>query len=766
MRIENGELVDTYEQLISIPGEIPEAIQSLTHIYPQDLEGKPDMDSVRSEIEEHIGKDTIIVGQNVGFDIRMLKGEGIDLTDRPWIDTSMIASLVYPELQSYSLGYMSQVLGLDHAPVHRALGDVRATLELLQRSWERLQELSPELMEPLRTVSKRSPAGYQMFFGALEGSDLETPPPWLVSPEEATRPSKTLSHEPVTFGEENIGTVQLLEAPVNAGFLQGVIDGLPLDGISTYWVGVKNLFTTLRQISVPEQARILHPSSSLLDPHAVQQLANQEQFTADEATLALKLAWYQPQTRSQIPLHGDERSVWNAKVASVPTAQAYVDQFTDMPPLVLIDHQHLLQILGDETHPARTMLGEETHIIVDDASMLEDTATKAYGGYCSLNDMRAAAEGNDVLTGFLDILQIWVERIREIHDTYHITLGNLKSPEASGLRDQLEQIMNEKHFKETDSIYKQFADLQDILDANKLQGRITWIEQRQDGSQFIQAAPERIGTILKEQLYDRLRTTLLIPPESGKQLTEAIPLETETSVVTSTVSSLPSFSIAWEGKRNTNDILSDPPDGKTIILMGSRGKIEDAFVKYTTAIDELGGTLICQGFSGGAGRMQSSFLAGKEPVLWLLTPWAFEGIHLDLDTIDTLVIDRMPFDHPNHTVLGKRGEHYRSAFGEYSLPRMQHRLYRLLRTFSRFCKGLSEVLVLDERMESKEYGQKTWKYLERLTDRPKKEDKDDEPPKPKKKAAKPKSTGQADMTDLSQPNDDFKQSGVGQMQMF
>lgn len=764
MRIENGELVDTYETLIQIPGEIPPHIQSLTHIYPDDLEGKPTMDEVRDEILEHIGEDTIIVGQNVGFDIRMLKGEDIDLTNRPWIDTSMIASLVYPELASYSLGHMSQVLGLDHAPMHRALGDVRATTELLCRSWERLVELTPELREPLETIIERAPEGYQVFFGALPEATASAPPAWLASPGAMQIQDEEVD-DGIIIEPVEPGTVQLFETPVDTSFLQHVLDGAKKDGKTT-WIAVKNAHGTFQQVALPSHARVIHSPGTLLDPTRVGELAGQSQFTADEATLAVKLAWYEPATRSALPLHGDERAVWNSKVACTDQSEAYAAQFADLPSLVVIDHQQLLRILDNPEHPGYETLTEQTHVIVDDASMLEDTATKAYGGYCSLNDLRAKAEGNQVLSGFLDLLQIWIERSRDGHDTHHITHGNLTSMEAKGLTRQLGEILEEDHLDPGEPAYYQFRDLAEILDPDRLEGRITWIETRQDGSQFLQAAPERIGTILKEELYDRVSTTLLVPPESKDALEEVIPKGTSISVIKPEQDHAAPFGIAWDGERKTDAILSDPPEGKTVILMSSRGRIEDAFVRFTDAIEKEGGTLICQSFSGGTGRMQATFLAAEKPVIWLLTPWAFEGIQLDAGAIDTLVIDRMPFDHPNHTVLGRRSAHYSNAFGQYSLPRMQHRLYRLLRTFSRYAAEGSEALLLDERLDGKEYGRKTWQYLKRLVGKREEANDDKKEDSNNSKDSKEKGLDQANMNDTSVPSDDFKQSGVGQMQMF
>src|SRR3989344_8663075 len=95
VRIENGKIVDEYTQLFSVEEELPAVTTTLTRIHQSDLTLQPKLLDTREEILEHVGTDTLIMGQNVGFDLAMLKGAGLDLGGHPWIDTSMISSLVF-----------------------------------------------------------------------------------------------------------------------------------------------------------------------------------------------------------------------------------------------------------------------------------------------------------------------------------------------------------------------------------------------------------------------------------------------------------------------------------------------------------------------------------------------------------------------------------------------------------------------------------------------------------------------------------------------
>ncbi len=727
VRVENGEVIDEFEQLISIPGEIPAQVSALTHIHPADIEGKPPMEEVREEILRRVEGDAIIVGQNVGFDIRMLKGEGIDLTGRAWIDTSMLASLVFPELESYSLGYVSRVLGLHHEPVHRALGDVHATRELLERCWERLLTISTDLEAPLRSIMARAPEGYRRLFDALPPASAKTHPIWLTMPAFQSAP-QTSAEDALRVPET--GTVQLTEETLSPAFLTHVLRAaMQTDG--RHVVAVKNLHALLRTGSVPDGIGIVHPPQRLLDPVAVAAFALQEQYTADEATLALKLAWYEPRLIDEIPVHGDERSVWAGKLACTEQSAPYRQQFTDCPDTALLNHWQLLTIAADPEHPGRALLSPETHIVIDDASMLEDTATKAFGWSCAVDELRAAAEGDAMLTTFTDLLQMWIEKTRSMQDLRYLTIHDLTTPEASGILRMLEELLAGKAYPE--QTQRMLRALRECMSLQRLENSIVWIETRQNGNQYLESVPERVGTLLRERMYDVSRTTLLIPPGSGSELAEILPPGTPASAA-AVPHPREQIPVAFDAELSVESLVRQPPAGRTVILMSSRGKIEQIFIRCAEAAEESGITLICQNLSGGAGRMQAEFLAAKTPVVWIVTPWTFESVEILPESIDHLVVETLPFDHPSHPVVSRRAGHYQDAFSSYALPRLKHRMYRLLRTFCRYRTAGGDVLLLDPRLERKEYGKLVWKYVESIAvSQP--QGQENIPPAPKQKPA-------------------------------
>ncbi len=714
--VRDGKVKEEYEQLF-FHADVPPVVQVLTRIRTADLNGKPPLADHREDILRHLPDDALLVGQNIPFDIGMLKGEGIDLTGRPYIDTSMLASLVFPELESYSLGYMSTILKLNHDPPHRALGDVRATLELLGKCWERLLELPEDLRDLADAIMARAPTGYKMLFEALPPPKAKKEPTWIHWKEEPPQGTKI---EPLSLKSGNLGTPEIVDEPLDPSHLQSVIEGALADTSIRHWIAVKSLRPILRRLpeSIVKHIGTFHPPHSLIDADAVLRFAEQKEYTADEATLALKLAWYEPERRDQFPLHGGEDAVWNGKLSCTAVSKAYVKQFEKLPSVVLLDHRELLSLVMDCAPPEAKVLNSAAHVIIDDTSMLEDTATKAFGWYCPMDDLRAAAEGNELLTRFMDTLQLWIEKVRQFQDIRYLASSDLTAPEAKGLGRLLDDVRTQEWPAQT---LDRLDDLQKILEVGNLAHRITWIEQKPNGSQVLQSVPERIGQLLGDTLFKRFPTTLLIPQGSAKMLPEILPPRQgnlpsqSTDAPPGRPSSHFGMPISFESQPSLEELLTTPPSGKTVILLPGKGAIEALYVKYAEALEAKGVTMICQGMSGGMGRMTAEFLASGSPAVWLLTPWMFEGVDLPQGTVDSLIMKTLPFDHPSHPILSRRAVHYRDPFNEYSLPRLMHRLFRVLRTYARIKTPDGDVRLLDDRITTKGYGKIVRGYLEQFS---------------------------------------------------
>lgn len=733
MRVEEGKIVDRYEQLFAVT-EIPPVVAALTHIHQEMLAGQPKFEDKRDDVSSHIGTDDVLVGQNLGFDIGMLRGEGIDLAERPWIDTSMLASLVFPELPSYSLGYLSEALNLNHTPKHRAMGDVVATLELLEKIWERLLELPEARLEAIREIFSKSTEGYKRFFAELPKGTSKKDPLWMEEPYRR-RNMRSMKDADLTLPKTGKGELALMEEPLDPLFVGSLIEAARKDTTTTHVIAVKNLDALLSRVDVPrndKELRVAFAPYQVLDLDAVDRLFAQETFTAEEATLAVKIRWFEPRVRRDISVHGAEEQVWNGKLASTSETAAYRSQFSKIPSTLIVDHRELLSAVTDEEHPAHKSF-QGLQIIIDDASMLEDTATKAYGWECKVETLRAAAANHPQLTKFVDVLALWMERVRQFQSIRYIVRPDLSTPETKGLKEQTEGLLEDKTM--TPQVRKALMDLLKILDVENLQHRITWIEQWQDGALVLSSVPESIGLLLKNDLLSKTGAVLLVPQGCSSLLPEILPpgFKADPKTVYKPAGTT-ELNLSFDAELELQDIVLNPPPGKTIILAPSKGMMETLYIKHAEELETQGITLVCQGLSGGQGRMQAEFEGAKAPAVWLMTPWSFEGIDLPDNTVDHLYIKALPFDHPSHTVLSRRAQHFGNAFMEYLMPRLLHRLFRLLRTFARLKSIHADITIMDERIFSKEYGKAIKAYLETFAGT--QEAKAEKVPRPKKAPAK------------------------------
>lgn len=720
VRADGGAIAEEWEHLVAPDDELPPTVQMLTRIRPQDLAGKPKFSELHDAIRAFVPDNALLVGQNLGFDLQFLKREGIDWTERPWIDTSMLASVVFPDCPSFSLGYLSTELALPHEPKHRALGDVHATLALLGKIWERFLELPEDRAAEARALFGRSTEGMRRFIEALPKSTAKTLPTWL---KERSRVPAHVSQGTSPLAVPKSGSIALADDGLNPDTLGAVLRGCLADSAHQHWIGVKNLHSILVRSALPEGVTVLYPAPFLPDPTAVDLLLKQPALAAEEATLAVKLAWYKPATRDGLPLHGGERDVWSGKIGCSETSAAYTRQFATDATVRLIDHRQLLTLLADASPEGRERFAANTHVVIDDASMLEDTATKAYGIYLSLDDLRAAARGDDALTKLADLAELWVAKVRKTEDQHMLVTADLSHPETKAIREQATQLLTTIATPRTREL---LTDLAAALDVAALPGTIAWIELKPGGGQALQRFPEDIALLLEKHLYSRFPTTLLRPPKVP--LVAVLPPSeriVEPAFAPPPHSTIP---LTIDTDRPSSALIADPPDGKTIVLAGSKRVIEQIYVQYTEPLEARGITLICQGFGGGQGRMEAEFLAAAAPALLVVTPWMYETFDLVPGSVDTLVLDTLPFDHPSQPVVRRRSERCRNGFGEYSLPRLLHRIFRLLRNFSRQRTAQGCMMVLDQRLATKGYGKDVQAYLELLcagaeqTPAPKKKD--------------------------------------------
>ena len=144
--VRGGELLEEFSTFVNPQVALPEYISNLTGITDEMLEGAPLIDQAFPEFIEFINRheDVYLVAHNAPFYIGFLKAAAQSLSHN-WpkyevIDTVKLARRVIDrsEIQNYKLGTLSQFFETKALPNHRALDDVKTTVEVLHRLIERL----------------------------------------------------------------------------------------------------------------------------------------------------------------------------------------------------------------------------------------------------------------------------------------------------------------------------------------------------------------------------------------------------------------------------------------------------------------------------------------------------------------------------------------------------------------------------------------------------------------------------------------------------
>jgi DNA polymerase III subunit epsilon len=139
-----GRLLDEYSTLVNPERPIPPFITRLTNITDAMVAGAPRFGEIAPRVARLL-EGRVFVAHNATFDWSFVGAElartaGYEPAPPRVLCTLRLARRLVPEVASRSLGALSDYFGIENDARHRAYGDARATVTLLQRLFERLDE--------------------------------------------------------------------------------------------------------------------------------------------------------------------------------------------------------------------------------------------------------------------------------------------------------------------------------------------------------------------------------------------------------------------------------------------------------------------------------------------------------------------------------------------------------------------------------------------------------------------------------------------------
>ncbi len=125
VRFVDGLPTETFSTLINPDRPIPYEITMLTGITDRDVLGKPHFTQIRPQLQRFVGASPV-VGHNVSFDLGFLRAQQL-FYENIGLDSWELATILLPNMPSYSLGSLADQLGIPMESRHRAEHDAQAT---------------------------------------------------------------------------------------------------------------------------------------------------------------------------------------------------------------------------------------------------------------------------------------------------------------------------------------------------------------------------------------------------------------------------------------------------------------------------------------------------------------------------------------------------------------------------------------------------------------------------------------------------------------
>ena len=134
VKLQAGEVLDTFNTLINPERHIPSFISRLTGISNAMVEGAPRFADIAHQLSKFL-QGAVFVAHNAKFDYGFIRSEFPRCEipfDMPQLCTVVNMRRYYPGLASYSLGKLCEEFDIKLTNHHRALADATATVELLK----------------------------------------------------------------------------------------------------------------------------------------------------------------------------------------------------------------------------------------------------------------------------------------------------------------------------------------------------------------------------------------------------------------------------------------------------------------------------------------------------------------------------------------------------------------------------------------------------------------------------------------------------------
>lgn len=151
--------------------------------------------------------------------------------------------------------------------------------------------------------------------------------------------------------------------------------------------------------------------------------------------------------------------------------------------------------------------------------------------------------------------------------------------------------------------------------------------------------------------------------------------------------------------------------GSMLGLFTSHGALERVYLHLMHEFNPTDPKVLAQRISGGRAKVMKAYMNNPTHSVLLGTNSFWEGVDIQGEALTTLVIHKLPFDVPSDPIFKARSEMFGNAFMEYSVPRAILRFRQGFGRLIRSKKDFGALIVLDNRVLTKDYGKMFLKAL-------------------------------------------------------
>lgn len=264
---------------------------------------------------------------------------------------------------------------------------------------------------------------------------------------------------------------------------------------------------------------------------------------------------------------------------------------------------------------------------------------------------------------------------------------------------------------------------------------IRWMTSNQSGVVTLNLAPYIPGDLLKERLYGQKKSIVFTSATLGVKLQrrgfdeseqhpfhyfrtmlgldnsfEELIIDSPFDFEAQAYVLVPNNVMPISSPRSTQEFLPffeqliKTVKGNMLSLFTSYRMIEQLYLDLMQPLKNEGTKLLAQRISGGRNKLMKAYMNDPAHSVLFGTSSFWEGVDIKGDALSTLVIHKLPFDVPTDPICKARAQLFSNGFMQYSVPRAILKFRQGFGRLIRSKKDYGVMIVLDNRVLTKEYG--------------------------------------------------------------